>query len=341
MTVREILAAMLRRWYIPVGILACAALVTVMLARDGGVYTASTVVTLMRSSSTSLSPNNGADDSSVVAYAGAVVNAINNGRPPARYSMDDAPYYGAGVREGVRVDLADAGNQWVSAFSRSDVELQIVGRSLDGVRSQQDQLVDLVLSFADAEQAVLMIPEEDRITAVVAPLTTQIEYVHASRDSQFGAAGAMLAAALILGAWGSVAGPSALTPTGCHTPARPRFVPSHPGRNLIMNLADTLRGLWRRWYIVVPGILIAAVLAVSVWTMIPPWPRAFVATAPHPPVPKACRKVPTPTCFSVVSRRQPTLSSGRSAQRTPQMQSWRTTPELRSKYRGTRALRDR
>jgi capsular polysaccharide biosynthesis protein len=37
-----------------------------------------------------------------------------------------------------------------------------------------------------------------------------------------------------------------------------------------MNLADTLRGLWRRWYIVVPGVLLAAALAVSVWVMIPP-----------------------------------------------------------------------
>jgi capsular polysaccharide biosynthesis protein len=37
-----------------------------------------------------------------------------------------------------------------------------------------------------------------------------------------------------------------------------------------MNLAETLRGLWRRWYVVVPGILLAAALAVSVWFMIPP-----------------------------------------------------------------------
>lgn len=37
-----------------------------------------------------------------------------------------------------------------------------------------------------------------------------------------------------------------------------------------MNLADTLRGLWRRWYIVIPGILIAAALAVNVWAVVPP-----------------------------------------------------------------------
>lgn len=37
-----------------------------------------------------------------------------------------------------------------------------------------------------------------------------------------------------------------------------------------MNFADTLRGLWRRWYIVVPGILIAVSLAIGTWNLIPP-----------------------------------------------------------------------
>jgi hypothetical protein len=37
-----------------------------------------------------------------------------------------------------------------------------------------------------------------------------------------------------------------------------------------MNLADTLRGLWRRWYIVLPGILITAALAAGAWSMISP-----------------------------------------------------------------------
>ncbi|TDW29931.1 hypothetical protein [Cryobacterium psychrophilum] len=37
-----------------------------------------------------------------------------------------------------------------------------------------------------------------------------------------------------------------------------------------MYLTDTLRGLWRRWYIVMPGILIAASLAIGAWYLIPP-----------------------------------------------------------------------
>ncbi|KFF60733.1 hypothetical protein JF66_02560 [Cryobacterium sp. MLB-32] len=37
-----------------------------------------------------------------------------------------------------------------------------------------------------------------------------------------------------------------------------------------MYFTDTLRGLWRRWYIVVPGLLIAASLAIGAWNLIPP-----------------------------------------------------------------------
>lgn len=204
MTFREILSAMLRRWYIPIFVLACAALATAVLASDGGTYTTKTVVTFVRPASTGLSPSNGNTDPSVIAFAGAVVQEINNGRPPARYSTSDAPYYGAGVREGVLVELANSGSQWVSTFSRSDVELRIVGRSAEWVESQQQDLVDRVLATAEAEQAVLAIPTEDRIRAIVDPLTMRIEYVSPSRRGQAAAVAAMLSVALIISAWASV-----------------------------------------------------------------------------------------------------------------------------------------
>ena len=37
-----------------------------------------------------------------------------------------------------------------------------------------------------------------------------------------------------------------------------------------MKFSDTLRKLWRRWYIVFPGVMVAAALAVGVWYTIPP-----------------------------------------------------------------------
>ncbi|MDJ0323743.1 hypothetical protein QMG61_08190 [Cryobacterium sp. PH31-AA6] len=37
-----------------------------------------------------------------------------------------------------------------------------------------------------------------------------------------------------------------------------------------MKFSDTLRKLWRRWYIVFPGVMVAAALAVGAWYTIPP-----------------------------------------------------------------------
>ncbi len=204
MTMREIVSAMLRRWYIPLVLLACAVLATVILAHDGGTYTTRTVVSFLRPASTSLSPTNGTNDPSVIAFAGSIVLEINNGRPPASYSMEDAPYYGAGIRQGALIELFNSGNQWVTSFNKAEVEIQIVGRTSDWVESRQKELVDKVLYLAESHQAATAVSPENRISASVVPLTTQIDYVSASRSSQLAAGAAMLATVTIIGAWGSV-----------------------------------------------------------------------------------------------------------------------------------------
>ncbi|QYH36952.1 hypothetical protein [Salinibacterium sp. M195] len=37
-----------------------------------------------------------------------------------------------------------------------------------------------------------------------------------------------------------------------------------------MNLADTLRALWRRWYVVVPGLILSIAVAIGAWQVIEP-----------------------------------------------------------------------
>jgi len=204
MTIREVLSAMVHRWYIPLALLACAALVTMLLIRDGGVYTTHTVVSFRNPGASSLSPDNGTQDASVIAFAGTVVQEANGGTAPARYSTSDAPLYGAGIREGALVNLADSGSQWVATYNKSDIQIQVVGRTFDWVEMRQKELVGRILSVASSEQASLDIAPKERITASLVPLTTQIDYVAPSRGSQASAAAALLAVALVLGAWGSI-----------------------------------------------------------------------------------------------------------------------------------------
>jgi hypothetical protein len=203
-TIRQLTSALLRRWYIPLALLACAALVTVMLARDGGTYSTRAVISFMRPASTSLSPTNGTNDSSIIAFALAVAQETNGGRAPASYSMQDAPYYGAGIRQGAIVEMADSGNQWVSTLNKAEIEIQVVGRTFHWVQSVQRDLISKVLRNAQSQQSAIGVPKQKRIVAVVVPLTTEIEFVSPSRTSLFVAAAAMLLAAIILGAWACV-----------------------------------------------------------------------------------------------------------------------------------------
>jgi len=203
MTIREVLSIMIRRWYIPVTLLACAALLTLMLARDGDVYTSRTVISFTRPTATSLTLSNGNTDESVIAFAGAVVQELNNGKTQTQYSMADAPYYGAGIREGALVDLANSGSQWVSEFRHADVEVHVVGRTSDWVNAVQEKLVDQVLSISTARQTSLGISPNEQITATIDPLTLKIDHVTAARKSQLAAGAAMLAVALLVSGWGA------------------------------------------------------------------------------------------------------------------------------------------
>ena len=45
-----------------------------------------------------------------------------------------------------------------------------------------------------------------------------------------------------------------------------------------MNFADTLRGLARRWYIVIPGLMLATVLAFIVGYAVIAWLIKFIST---------------------------------------------------------------
>lgn len=204
MTTVEVLSAMKRRWYLCVAVFAAAAILTLLFARDGGLYASRTIVSFMWPTATVFSTANGTTEQSIVAFAGAVATDINDGRPPQGYGGDDAPYFGAGIREGVIVGLEDRGNQWVSDFSTAEIEIQIVGRTEGWVADRQAEMIDRVMTVADRQQDALGARPEDRVAVSVVPLTQTIEHVTPGRSSQIGAVAAMAFAALIASAWGSV-----------------------------------------------------------------------------------------------------------------------------------------
>ncbi|TQJ30603.1 hypothetical protein [Microbacterium sp. SLBN-146] len=205
MTIRELLGVVLRRWYVVVIVVLCAALATFAFMRDGGSYTTRTLVTFMLPEKTIFAPGNGLDDASVIGFAGSVAQELNEGKAPRRYSEDGAPLYGAGAREQTLVTLANAGNQWVASYLRAEIEIQIVGRTEEEVTVRQAEMIDRALQVTDSQQDMLGIPEESRISASVVPLSLQVEHVAPNRMQQILAAAAMLAASVLVGFWLSVA----------------------------------------------------------------------------------------------------------------------------------------
>jgi hypothetical protein len=205
LTFRAILSAMRRRWYVVVVALLAAGLGFVALFSDGGSYTTKTIVTFLVPATTTLSPDNGSNDRSVIAFARSVAAQVNTGRDPISYSEDDAPYYGAGLRQGVFVDVPSDGNQWYESFNHAEIDIQIVGRTKQWVKQEQARFVTMILGTAEAQQVGLVSDPNQYITAAVVPLTEDITAVEPVRSSQFVALGALLLAGLLVGAWGSVA----------------------------------------------------------------------------------------------------------------------------------------
>jgi len=201
-TVRDVVSAFGRRWYVLIAILLCFCGIAALLARDGGSFSTRTVVTFTLPARTTLDPESGVSDASVIAFAGAIATEINLGRPSPQYSDSSAPYYGAGVRQGVIVGLRNAGNQWRSSYPFATIEVQIVGRTYEWVQQMQHDVLEKIEEVASVQQSVLS--PKDRIVVTVEPLTTNIEQIEPSRTSQFAAFGAIFFAALIAGGWGAV-----------------------------------------------------------------------------------------------------------------------------------------
>lgn len=204
MTLREVLGAIWRRWYVSVAILLCAAALGNYFGSTSGVYSTRTAVSFTFQDGSSLAPNSGIADESVIAFAGAIAADINRSRPSVRYSSMDAPYYGAGIREGVLVALRDTGSQWLSSFNSAIVEIQIVGPTQRWVEDQQALILSEIEQITAARQDSAQVPPNRRIVAEVEPITKHIEHVVPSRASVLLAWAALVGAATIVAGWLSI-----------------------------------------------------------------------------------------------------------------------------------------
>lgn len=204
MSFRDLIIILLRRWYVVLLVLMFGAAATYVLVQDDGVYTTRTAITFRYPDATPLERYNGAGDKSVISFASLIALEINDGKPPATYASDSAPYYGAGVRQGVLVGLPNEGNQWIPMYREAQIDIQVVGPSEHWVNTTRNRLVARVLELADRRQRQAGVPAAERIAPTVEPLTLQIGRVSPSRKTQMLGITALFAATCLVGAWSAV-----------------------------------------------------------------------------------------------------------------------------------------
>lgn len=208
MALVDVLRAVRRRWYVSLLVLAAVAAGTASIGTSG-VYSTRTTVSFTFQDGSALAPYSGVSDDSVIAFAGAVVSDVNRGRAATKYSSTDAPYYGAGIREGALIALRDEGSQWMSVYNLAVIEIHIVGPGQEWVEEQQTRILEAVKQSTIAQQAALQVPSEHQIVAEVDPLTTRIVHITPSRSDKLMGYGALGVAALLAAGWTAVSVDSA------------------------------------------------------------------------------------------------------------------------------------
>lgn len=199
MTVREIVGVVARRWYTSAVALGIAAVLTVLLLQDGGIYSTRTVVEFRWPGAARIAPDSGFVDESVIAFADLVASKVNGGHEPPHYSEDEAQLYGAGLREAEFVEMSYVGNQFVTDHPNAAIEVQVVGRTEESVIARRAALVDEVLATATLLQESAGTRRSQFISQSIQPLSWKIEYIAPSRATQLLAFGAMGVAAAIAG----------------------------------------------------------------------------------------------------------------------------------------------
>ncbi|WP_029145914.1 hypothetical protein [Microbacterium luticocti] len=204
MTLADLLGALARRWYVVVVVCASGGMLFAWLSASGGVYSSEPVIAFAFPGARIIEPDNGVADEDVIAFALAVGEAVNNGRPVERYAAADAPLYGAGARQQVQVSVPNAGGQWGISYTRAEIVVSIVGHTREWVQQTQDETIQNVFAVAAREQDLHGVPANRRITPSVLPLSTRIEYIGAGGTQRLLALGALAAATALVAGWAAV-----------------------------------------------------------------------------------------------------------------------------------------
>ena len=190
MTSRSLLAALARRWYVAVGVLALVAALTLHLGPAGHVYwVRGDVVFLPPDRADGTGNALEGSDESLVFFAAAVERRINGDHEPPRLSSTDATIYCAGILRGQTTTLPNAGGQWQTNYNQPVLTIQATDATPDAALARFRRAAQRVQDEVAGDQTAAGVPATSMVRTRLAPESPPVVLVLGStRRAQAGMA---------------------------------------------------------------------------------------------------------------------------------------------------------
>ncbi len=189
MTSRELLALMLRRWYLVLAGTAITLAFAATTTNPQGVYWAQSNVVLLAPTFEEF-PNKLEDPPyALTPLAGVVVAEYNGTNPPLLTSSSDTTIFGMGDRSGVMVRMPNHGTQWQTVYSSPNIDVQVADSSPEQVAIQVQQVTTELKDILSRVQESIGVPPSSRVTMIASPTDPTIVHISGSRIRALGAIG--------------------------------------------------------------------------------------------------------------------------------------------------------
>jgi len=135
MTSADVVAILLRRWYVVLAGLAMTASAIFFCAERPGVYSTQTDVLFLIPTSAKNPNPVAAGSESLIATAGLVARIVSEGQIDPSTASSGVTLTGEGIRQGYSIRLPNSGGQWANNFDRPVLDIQVAGPSEAWVRA--------------------------------------------------------------------------------------------------------------------------------------------------------------------------------------------------------------
>lgn len=142
MTTAQIFGALGRRWYVFLAGLCCTWAAFTLLGQSEPVYAAQSDYVFVEPGIPGESRNlTGTEPQTLIDFTAIVERKVLAGTKPAKLASPSASLFGTGIREGTSIGMLDSGGQWVPAFGRPVLSVQVAAPSPAQVRNRMDAVL--------------------------------------------------------------------------------------------------------------------------------------------------------------------------------------------------------